>query len=152
MHEWIFFMILIKDFNEIRSYRIRRSWLLTMQVTLFRRNDAHLPFEIAKEAERVKKGNPHHFTSYHHGRSIARVHKGLQPYLSHRWKSTAKPTLFRWAEFYLNVNLNQTLTKTTADGVKYNILKYCHSLKPDNVGIVTQYSLTWVHMHHENNS
>ena len=61
-------------------------WLLYAQVTLFKRNYAHVVSEAYfKSYHTVARGNPNYFITYGNGKSAARVRAGLRPNGAHRW-------------------------------------------------------------------
>jgi hypothetical protein len=61
-------------------------WLVMLQVTLFKRNYAHVVSEsYFKSYHTVARGNPNYFITYGNGKSAARVRPGLRPNGAHRW-------------------------------------------------------------------
>lgn len=59
---------------------------LALQVTLFKRNYAHVVSEsYFKSYHTVARGNPNYFITYGNGKSAARVRPGLRPNGAHRW-------------------------------------------------------------------
>lgn len=67
-------------------YSMYSLWLLHLQVTLFKRNYAHVVSEAYfKSYHTVARGNPNYFITYGNGKSAARVRAGLRPNGAHRW-------------------------------------------------------------------